>query len=65
MLPCQCEMAKKLDIAKNEWLIMTRFVAAEFLSTKAHWLFFPYISWNKYRHTPVLFMIALFSKNAS
>ena len=54
-----------LYLQHNFWLITIRFVAAKFLTTKTYQLFFSYISWNKYRHTPVPFMIVLFSKNAS
>ena len=47
------------------WFKTVSFVAAEISTQKMYQLFFPYISWNKYRHAPVLFMIVLFSKNAS
>ena len=51
--------------AAQVWFETVGFVAAEISIRKTYQLFFPYISWGKYHHMPVLFMIDLFSKNAS
>ena len=38
---------------------MVSFVAAEISTQKMYQLFFPYISWDKYHHTPILLMVIL------
>ena len=44
------------------WLKMVSFVAAEILVCHTYQVFFQYISWDKYHHTPILFMAVLLSK---
>ena len=39
------------------WLNTVYYVAAEILTYQMYQLFSPYISWNEYHHTPILFMI--------
>ena len=51
--------------AAQVWLKMVSFVAAEISIQKMYQLFFPYISWEKYHHTPILLMIILSSKRPS
>ena len=46
------------------WL-KTGFVAAEISTCQMYQLFFPYISWDKYRHTPILVMVILSSNRPS
>ena len=43
---------------------MVIFVVAEILTQKTYQLFFPYILWDKYPHTPILLMVILSSKKA-
>ena len=47
------------------WLKTVSFVAAEISTRKTYQLFFPYISWDKYHHTPILLMVILSSKRPS
>ena len=46
------------------WLKMEGFVAVKISTSKMYQLFSPYISWDKYYHTPILipFMVDLSSK---
>ena len=47
------------------WLKTVSFVAAEISTRQTYQLFFPYISWDKYYHTPILLMVVLSSKRPS